>query len=210
LPIITYETPRHFDAEIVQKNKYRGNPSPEIDAAWLEIGLGTPAIRLYDDDLTRLNKSDTPDRPLHRIPEEFGGGYLAMLEVFHLLHCLNSLRKAMDKEYYAEERAKHGGEKANRAHDGKPHASEAKEIANGGLEHCIDMLRVYIKCTSDVTPITFFDNVLLSSRKLPMPDFNTLHTCRNFDEIWKWNGNNERTLQWNEIGLDLGDLMHVD
>lgn len=103
----------------MQTNKYRGKPSPEIDAAWLEIGLGTPAIRLYDDDLKRLNKSDTPDRPLHRIPDEFGGGYLAMLEVFHLLHCLNSLRKAMDKEYYAEERAMHGGERANRAHDGK-------------------------------------------------------------------------------------------
>lgn len=121
LPIITYERPKHLDAEIVQTNKYRGKPSPEIDAAWLEIGLGTPAIRLYDDDLKRLNKSDTPDRPLHCIPEEFGGGYLAMLEVFHLLHCLNSLRKAMDKEYYAEERAKHGGERANRAHDGTPY-----------------------------------------------------------------------------------------
>ena len=127
MPIITYENPKHFDAEIVQTNRYRGKPSPEIDAAWLEIGLGTPAIRLYDDDLRRLNKSDTRARPLHRIPEEFGGGYLAMLEVFHLLHCLNSLRKAMDKEYYAEERAKHGGENANRAHDGKPSASEAKK-----------------------------------------------------------------------------------
>jgi hypothetical protein len=128
LPIITYENPKHFDAEIVQTNRYRGKPSPEIDAAWLEIGLGTPAIRLYDDDLRPLNKSDTRDRPLHRIPEMFGGGYLAMLEVFHLLHCLNSLRKAMDKEYYAEEIAKHGGENANRAHDGKPSASEAKKM----------------------------------------------------------------------------------
>jgi hypothetical protein len=90
----------------------------------------------------------------------------------------------------------------------RPH--QRRINANGGLEHCIDMLRVYIKCKSDVTPITFFDNVLLPARKLPMPDFNTLHTCRNFDEIWQWNGNNERTLQWDEIGLDLGDLMHVD
>jgi hypothetical protein len=128
LPIITYENPKHFDAEIIQTNRYRGKPSPEIDAAWLEIGLGTPAIRLYEDDLRRLNKSDTRDRPLHRIPEEFCGGYLAMLEVFHLLHCLNPLRKAMHKEYYAEERAKHGGENANRAHDGKPSASEAKKM----------------------------------------------------------------------------------
>lgn len=110
----------------MQTNKYRGKPSPEIDAAWLEIGLGTPAIRLYDDDLKRLNKSDTPDRPLHRIPEEFGGGYLAMLEVFHLLHCLDSLRKAMDKEYYAEERAMHGGERANRAHDGKSYPRQGE------------------------------------------------------------------------------------
>jgi hypothetical protein len=118
LPIITYQEPKHLDAEIVQTNKYRGKPTPEIDAEWLKIGLGTPAIRLNDDDLKRLNKSDTRDRPLHRVPEEFGGGYLAMLEVFHLLHCLNSLRKAMDKEYYSDERAK-AGENAMRAHDGK-------------------------------------------------------------------------------------------
>ena len=119
MPIVTHEKPKHLDAEIVQTNKYRGKPSPEIDAEWLKVGLGTPAIRLYDEDLKHLNKSDTADRPLHRIPKEFGGGYLAMLEVFHLLHCLNSLRKAMDKEYYAEERTK-AGESAMRAHDGKP------------------------------------------------------------------------------------------
>lgn len=67
------------------------------------------------------------------------------------------------------------------------------------------MLRESIMCNSDVTPITFFDNLLLPERKLPMPDFNTLHTCRNFDEILEWNANNERTLQWDGIGLDLGD-----
>jgi len=42
----------------------------------------------------------------------------AMLEGFYLLHYLNSLRKAMDKEYYAYERAK-AGESAMGAHDGK-------------------------------------------------------------------------------------------
>lgn len=34
--------------------------------------------------------SDSPELPFHKIPEEHGGGYLAMLEVFHLLHCLVS------------------------------------------------------------------------------------------------------------------------
>lgn len=115
--MITYQKPEHLNGEIVQKNKYRGLPTPEIDAEWLKIGLGTPAIRLYDEDIKLLNKSGTPDRPLHHIPEEYGGGYLAMLEVFHLLHCLNSLRKAMDKEFYMDERTR-VGEAAMRAHDG--------------------------------------------------------------------------------------------
>ena len=64
--------------------------------------------------------------------------------------------------------------------------------------------------TSDVTPITFYDNVLLPERKLPMPDFNTLHTCRNFDEILGWNANGERTIQWDEIGLNFGDKKSID
>lgn len=118
LPMITYQKPRHLDAEIVQINKYRGVPSPKIDAEWMKIGLGTQPIRLFDDDLKRLNKSDEPGRPLHRRPEEFGGGYLSMLEVFHLLHCLNALRKASYKEYYIQEWLD-VGENAKRAHDGE-------------------------------------------------------------------------------------------
>jgi len=58
-------------------------------------------------------------------------------------------------------------------------------------------------CTSDVTPITFFDNEALSERKMPMPDFSSLHTCRNFEEVLWWYQNNDRTLEWDEIGLDL-------
>lgn len=94
LSSVTYDAPRLHDAEIVQTNKYRGDPSPEIDAEWMKIGLDTNPIRLYDEDLRKLNKSnaDDPMRPLHRIPDESGGGYLAMLEVFHLLHCLVSSR----------------------------------------------------------------------------------------------------------------------
>lgn len=195
LPILTYLPPAHLDAEIDQKNKFRGPPSPEIDAEWVRIGLGTPAIRLFDSDLALLNKStpEDPMRPLHRIPEEYGGGYIGMLEVFHLLHCLDSIRKATWPEYYRETWEKQGGERVVRVHN----------------DHCIDMLREVIMCQADVTPITFFNNLHLPSRKLPMPDFNTIHTCRNFDAVLDWNNNNERTIQWDEIGLDLGKGEHV-
>lgn len=68
----------------------------------MKIGLGAAGIRLFDDDLKKLNKSDTLERPLHRIPAEFGGGYLGMIEVFHLLHCLNALRKGVYHDFYPE------------------------------------------------------------------------------------------------------------
>lgn len=133
-----------------------------------------------------------------------------MLEVFHLLHCLDSLRKAMNRGYYAAGQSEEGT-KADRVHDGKSKSFQKHvRILTWNIEHCLDILRVHIQCTGDVTPITFYNNVLVPSRTLPMPDFNTLHTCRNFDDILEWNANNERTMQWDEIGLDLADLMHVD
>ena len=64
-------------------------------------------------------------------------------------------------------------------------------------------------CTADVTPVTFYDNAN-PDRILPMPDFSTLHTCRNFDAILEWNGNNERSVDWDGVGLDLGDKKSVD
>ncbi|KAI9742169.1 MAG: hypothetical protein M1818_004069 [Claussenomyces sp. TS43310] len=177
LPVISY-VQKQFDGEIEQDNKYRGKPTPEIDAEWLRIGLDTPGLRLTEEDPKKLNKSDAPDRPLHRIPDEFGGGYLAMLEVFHLLHCLDSLRQAIYKDYYTED-IKKASKSGWRVH----------------TDHCIDILRETIMCTADVTPVTFYDAKLMPARKLPMPDCSTLHTCRNFDDILRWNAGNERTLQ---------------
>ena len=72
-------------------------------------------------------------------------------------------------------------------------------------DHCIDMIRETIMCSSDVTPITYYDNEAVPERRLPMPDFPTVHTCRNFEEILSWNNDNDRALEGDEIGLDPGD-----
>lgn len=100
--MVTYEEPRNLDAAIVQTNRCRGIPSPEIDVEWLKIGLGTQPIRLFKDDLKKWDNSDKLVMTLHCIFEEFGGGLIAMLEAFHLLHCLDSWRKASYKEYYIQ------------------------------------------------------------------------------------------------------------
>jgi hypothetical protein len=51
--------------------------------------LGIPGIRVHEEELKKLNRP-TDLKKYHKLPEEKGGGYLAMLEVFHLLHCLVS------------------------------------------------------------------------------------------------------------------------
>lgn len=65
------------------------------------------------------------------------------------------------------------------------------------------MLRETIMCCSDVTLITFYDKEAVLERKLPIPDFPSLHTCRNFEDILWLDQNNHRTLEWDEVGLDL-------
>lgn len=51
------------------------------------------------------------------------------------------------------------------------------------LDHCVDYLRQFIMCASDVTPVT--SNWVLTHHT-PHPDFNTMHKCRNFDKLLEW------------------------
>ncbi|KAK8116533.1 uncharacterized protein PG998_004814, partial [Apiospora kogelbergensis] len=207
LEAVSYLPPKHFDGETDQVNRYRGPPldapTPEIDAAWHEIGLGAPGIRLTEDDLKSLNKTDMPGRRLHKIPEEYGGGYLGLLEVFHMLHCLDSLREATfyNWPYYEQNMSRkaviiHHGRRSH-PHSLAYHANTSRRLE---VDHCIDALRMSIMCTSDVTPITFYDSEALPGRQYPLPDFSSLHTCRNFDAILEWNKHNPRAVMWEEVG----------
>jgi hypothetical protein len=58
-------------------------------------------------------------------------------------------------------------------------------------------------CSTDVVPILFYDHPL---SQLPLPDFSTIHTCRNFDKILEWSYSNDRALDWDDIGLNLENL----
>lgn len=55
-------------------------------------------------------------------------------------------------------------------------------------------------CTADITPITFVDMKAFARRPLPMPDFSTLHTCRDFDAILDWSWKTDRFVEWEDIG----------
>ena len=88
---------QRFDGALRNSNRFRGPPSPEIDEAWEEIlypdgGL----VRLSKEQLLRVNASEYAAE----YTEEMGGGYIAGIEVFHQLHCVNMLRQATHMDYY--------------------------------------------------------------------------------------------------------------
>jgi len=130
LPAVEYESVT-FEGQIAAKNKYRGTPTLELDKAWLHISMNAPGVRLFEKDFEAMGKS-VSDKSYHRIPKENGGGYLGMTEVFHLLHCLDSIRRATYPEYYPE-RLKEN-QFGLRIHD----------------DHCIDIIRQRLMCTGDV------------------------------------------------------------
>jgi len=95
-------------------------------------------------------------------------GYRVAIEVFHQLHCLNLLRQANYKSHYSPL----GGD-----------VSAENEDLHGHLNHCIDALRQFVMCQSDVNVFPFrfpFND------GDPWPDYETQHVCRNFDGIKRW------------------------
>ncbi|KAG8404946.1 hypothetical protein J3459_022397 [Metarhizium acridum] len=152
-----------FEGEFLAPSVWRGQPSPELDEAWNRISIGgTGSLRISKDDLSRLNKSADAE-----ITTGFGDGtddVQVLLEVFHQLHCLNEIRKHTWPDYYKFE----APPKVERAH----------------LDHCIEMLRINLMCTADITPITA--KQVSWKNGDPAPDFSTLHTCRNFSKILKY------------------------
>jgi hypothetical protein len=88
---------QRFNGALRAPNKYRGPPSQDIDDAWDKLlypegGL----VRLTKDQLDKINAS----KYAAEYTQDMGGGYIAGIEVFHQLHCVNMLRKATYMEYY--------------------------------------------------------------------------------------------------------------
>ncbi|KAK1994771.1 hypothetical protein LX36DRAFT_583761 [Colletotrichum falcatum] len=187
---VKYRAPDHYNAEFRQTNKWRGPPgthSNEIDIAWHEIELGAGGIWVTEEEVKLLNMTDLPEMPFHRIPEEQGGGYLAMLEVFHLLHCLNSLRMGL---FYNYDHYKFLDE------------GVADENIYSHFDHCIDMLRMNLQCQADVTPALFVDPLDNPLRRDALPKWSSMHTCRDFDAILDWNRHGPRSVRWRDAGAN--------
>ena len=165
---------------------YRADPSPEADAAWDRLSAeGFEIVTVDEEDILAIGKK--PGLSV-KAPLSWGRGdhaYVAQVDVFHQVHCLNELRKAANFEYY------YG--------NGDQLLPNYKDHQN----HCIHMLLQNIMCHADIEIITHnwvhYDIPDQPNRPFaePFADFNTIKKCRDYEALLGW-------MEDNSI-KDLGD-----
>ncbi|KAJ3509500.1 hypothetical protein NLJ89_g5194 [Agrocybe chaxingu] len=156
-----------FNGTFEHSSIYRGHPNPQIDEAWERISTEVKPTSLTKEQLVKMGVKITPSKV--RFPDEDGGGYMATIEITHQLHCLNMLRKYVYHEYY---------EKFD------PSFVDASPKT---FHHCVEIIRQNLMCSADVAMITY---EWVRGFRLPYPDFNTKHQCRNYQKILDWANDN--------------------
>ncbi|KAJ7641088.1 hypothetical protein FB45DRAFT_1053696 [Roridomyces roridus] len=138
--------------------------SPHLDKMWSD---------LYNFGVSRITKDEASMLPnkTEEIPGD-EGHYIAALDVFHTLHCLNKIRMALDPDYYPAWRI-------STANNWIP---EQKNVTQH-ISHCVEWLRQSIMCTSDTSVIVWQWD---SARNTSVFRSDVAHTCRKFDNVQAW------------------------
>ncbi|KAK0724199.1 hypothetical protein B0H67DRAFT_466353, partial [Lasiosphaeris hirsuta] len=100
--------------------------------------------------------------------------YAAELDVFHLLHCLNTLRQLAYRDYYNETY--------------EPQADMDKStFYEVHLNHCVGMLAEAIQCSgnANLATVHWFEGF-----RGPTPDFSIERKCVDFDGLTDWRKKN--------------------
>ncbi|KAJ7679918.1 hypothetical protein B0H17DRAFT_943731, partial [Mycena rosella] len=131
--------------------------SPELDEAWKD---------LYDFGISRIPKHEAALLPNKTSPISGDPGfYIAELDVFHELHCLNMIRKALDPDYYPDWNI------------------NAVERSREHVSHCVDWIRQATMCHSDTSVLVWQWN---ERHNQSTPRARVPHMCRNFESIQTW------------------------
>ncbi|KAM3517186.1 hypothetical protein NHJ13051_009206 [Beauveria bassiana] len=155
---------QRFNGSLFKRSPYSGPPTPEMDKTWgryTEMGSND----------ARASTSYSLETAVH-LEETQNIGYMASLGLFHQIHCLNMLRKFIYLEYYKEKTPDWFSQPYLRAH----------------ADHCVDMIREAIMCHGDTSLIVYH---WIDGYKDPVPDFSTMHTCRNPEAILSWMQKNQ-------------------
>ncbi|KAI1170941.1 hypothetical protein F4777DRAFT_594477 [Nemania sp. FL0916] len=135
--------------------QYAGEASPEIDKAWDDL-LSAVDLKLDMNDLHGAERAS--------VHTADGKGVLISLDVYHSLHCLDLVRRAIDFRYYYP-------------------TGQVPYFYRSHVDHCVDYLRQALQCQSDLSPLTYAQS---EHKNITIPVFGTPHTCRNFTKVHEW------------------------
>lgn len=112
-----------YNGSFFHPTVYRGDPSPEVDAAWEALGVDYRALAVPEAEA--LKSGIEQDQV--RIRAKYGGGYPANVEGLHHLHCLNLMRQSLkyNFDYY---KAQGKGAFKNEDHIVKVHISKYSQL----------------------------------------------------------------------------------
>ncbi|KAH8896124.1 hypothetical protein GQ53DRAFT_852044 [Thozetella sp. PMI_491] len=147
---------------------YSRPPSPEVDAAWDRISMeGMEAITISSTDIAKSGKDP---RSCIIAPSSWARGsdaYMAQIDVFHQIHCLDIIRKHMHKEYYFN------------------NTPDSRSIAH--RDHCLDTILESVMCHADTGIITHnWVYVEDLGRARPREDFMIYKKCGDFEALLGW------------------------
>lgn len=192
-----------FESTLFTSNTYRDNASVELDKAWHDLGVSRKPNRslnkcsanyvsivgnviVSEEDGVRagIPKGNA------KFPLDRGGGFLAEVQVFHQLHCVNFLRKGLwfNYDYYDKLGTAEfsNDEEVRRLHAGRNYIWRSFLICDANcraLGHCVDYLRQRLMCAPDLGFVTY---IWVKDRLQPIPDFSTTHRCKDFNAIKEW------------------------
>lgn len=185
---------KSFNGSFKKQTIYRQRASPEVDQAWRDLGAYAQPFAIREDEGEKYGL-----RPwqVKRIPEQ-GGGFVAILESTHHLHCLNVLRQAshFDWDYY----------RSAALANGKGVFADTEDVVALHVSHCLDMLRQRLMCTADTTVC---GQVWVEDYG-PLVFANVERKCRNYDEITQWAKERELPPGQNLVRKRPGDFVYPE
>ncbi|RAL04917.1 oxidase ustYa family protein, partial [Aspergillus ibericus CBS 121593] len=160
----------NFSNRFAQQSKYRGPPTPDIEEAWQEL-LKLNPVSIPEDKIELLGRSPRWNWQRFQMSENgpSEGSYVAGIEVFHQLHCLNLVRQFTWLDHYTTPpQGLTGSAVETRMH----------------VDHCLETLRIILMCNADVTPFLMEQDQSFAVGG--RADFNAYHRCKDWGKIVEW------------------------
>ncbi|KAM3417115.1 hypothetical protein BST61_g8691 [Cercospora zeina] len=175
-----------WDAALGQYSPYTAMDPAIADKAWADIAVSPSQgyVKLSKTQMQRLGKYSPSS-----VRAKDGSGYLALVAVFHQLHCLDYLRKTSSMY----------------AHLYPDTFENATVPVKLHIPHCINLLRMALMCSSELTVST---HNWVDGWIEPWEDWQSQHQCRNFDRIKDWARENKAEVVESYVHPELGLVLH--